>query len=331
MVDKDKNDLRDDFYKALDNGDTNEQARIRKEISLAKKGTEQKEKSLDEQISDIKTQLQKEVEWTNDETKANSLLEQLKILMKQKTKEEAGDKETSLKDKIAKFKKQKSLSKNDKEELWRLLDEKEKERSGKQKVSTQKSNDPLMQNLFDKLNDINENRIDNKVEKIDKISTVALPRIPLPTFEKKSEDIDGVKSTTLSLGVHRLTYKARVRHHRLNRVSSHFNKIGDEPKKGLNYITAMCKKSEGWRPMAAMIRETRAWLEDKDIMNNPDVFTKKVQEQKKIFIDDITKWITRPEEQPAIEAIKSRIDYFAQQYYLTFANKLLGAIPTPSK
>ncbi|MEI6775014.1 MAG: hypothetical protein WCL18_09990 [bacterium] len=41
--------------------------------------------------------------------------------------------------------------------------------------------------------------------------------------------------------------------------------------------------------MAAMIRETRAWLEDKDIMNNPDVFTKKVQEQKKIFIDDITK------------------------------------------
>lgn len=61
-AEKNKKDLRDEFYKALNGGDTNEQARIMKEISLLKNGTEQKAKSLDDQITDIKTQLQKEVE-----------------------------------------------------------------------------------------------------------------------------------------------------------------------------------------------------------------------------------------------------------------------------
>lgn len=66
-------------------------------------------------------------------------------------------------------------------------------------------------------------------------------------------------------------------------------------------------------------------------MRNPEVFTKKVQEQKKIFIDDITAGIIDGDEKPIIDAIKTRIDYFAQQHYLAFANKLLGAIPTPNK
>lgn len=109
--------------------------------------------------------------------------------MKQKDTEGTIDKETSLNDKIAKFKKQKYLSKTDKDMLWKLLDEKEKERSGKQKANKQwKSKDPLMQNLFDKLNDVNKNKIEDKVGKINKISTVALPRIPLPTFKRKSEE-----------------------------------------------------------------------------------------------------------------------------------------------
>ena len=79
--------------------------------------------------------------------------------------------------------------------------------------------------------------------------------------------------------------------------------------------------------MAALLRGFRSWLDDKDIMRNPEVFTQKVEAQKKIFIDDITKGVTREAEVGTINAIKKRIDFFAQEYYLQYAGKLLGAIP----
>jgi len=238
---------------------------------------------------------------------------------------------------IQKNKKRLNFNKDEKAELQKLLEEnqrereqqqnKEKERDEKEKERTDekeknKAKDPLMQWLMDKLQDINTNR-KTFGWPIEKIKTNTLPRIPTPKWNKWT-NIDGVTEGG-NINLRTVSYKARGRHHRLNRVITKFNKMDEkDAKKWLNYITGMCKRYEWWRVMARVARNMRWRLDNKDILNNAEGFKKKVEEQKKEFIDNITQWITRAEETPIITKIKERIDYYAQQYYLQYTGRLLN-------
>jgi len=65
-------------------------------------------------------------------------------------------------------------------------------------------------------------------------------------------------------------------------------------------------------------------LDKLEIIKNPETFLKKIREQKKIFIDEITEGITRKKELETINAIRQRIDFFIQEYYLQVVGKIFG-------
>ena len=219
-------------------------------------------------------------------------------------------------DDIKELMKKKALKKEDKEKILDFLEKDIQQKTSLQNAS-RTSNNQVVWDLIKKLNAMDQNITSvDTTKKIEKIKTAALPWIPVPTFNSTSKAQDGVTTKEISLGIKQVNWTAWKRHHRLNRVVNKLNDMWDDSAKVLKYITSMTHFVEWWRPTARLKRWFRSWLENKDMLRNPAVFKQKVEEQKQKFIENITQWITRPEELGTINAIKQRIDYFSQKYYL---------------